>query len=149
MVQEGQFPLQHATAHANMIAEASRQAGRAIQVRATRHILHMEAQGRAQVASNSHAMHNIFLRLTPQRRAWVLADAPQTICCMYGADALHNCSPDRNPLPRQLQNRPSYWSTQCPLQGPSEFSNYSAHTNEHAPFMTWKSVKQHMYIDQG
>ena len=60
---------QHATAHANMIAEAQRQAARAIQVSATRHVRHMEARGRAQVAPTLHAMHNILLTCIAQRKA--------------------------------------------------------------------------------
>ena len=49
-VRDKRLMLQHATAHANMTTEARRQAARAIWVRATRHILDMEARGRAQVA---------------------------------------------------------------------------------------------------
>ena len=48
-VRDKQLILQHSTANGNLIAEARRQAGRAIQVRAMRHALHMEAQGRAWV----------------------------------------------------------------------------------------------------
>ena len=56
------------------MAEAHRQAARAIQVRATRHVLHMEARGRAQVASTSHALHNMLLNGIAQRKSLVLAD---------------------------------------------------------------------------
>ena len=60
-VGEERLIVLHATAHANMIAAARRQAARAIQVRATRHVLRVEARGRAQVASTSHALHNVLL----------------------------------------------------------------------------------------
>ena len=100
-VREKLLILQHATAHASMSAEARRQAVRAIQVRATRHVLHMEARGRAQVASTLHALHNMLLSLTTQRRALIQAGALRRR--MYGAvvrrNLLHICYPDRNPLP--------------------------------------------------
>ena len=40
--------LQHATTHVKMMAEAQQQAAHAIQVRATRHVLHTEARGTQQ-----------------------------------------------------------------------------------------------------
>ena len=67
--------LQHARAPANMIAGARRQAGRAVQVRATRHVLHTEAQGRAQVAPTSHALHDMLLCFPTQRRVLIRAEA--------------------------------------------------------------------------
>ena len=99
-VRDKQLILQHATAHANMIAEARRQAVRAIQVRATQHVLRMEARGRAQVASTLHALHNMLLSFTTQHRALILPAALRRR--MYGAvvrrNLLHICYPDRNPL---------------------------------------------------
>ena len=82
-VRDKRLIVQHATAHANMIAEPQCQAGRAIQVRAMRHVLHMEARGRAQVASTLRALHNMLLSLTTHRRALVLAEALRRR--MYGA----------------------------------------------------------------
>ena len=70
-----QLIQQHFSPHPKMIAEARRQAGRAIQVGATRRVLHMEAQGRARVAPTSHAMHHMLLNLFSHRRALVLAQA--------------------------------------------------------------------------
>ena len=75
-VRDKRLILQPATAHANMIAEGRCQAGRAIQVCATRHVLHTEAQGRSQVASTSHALHEMLLSFTTRRRALILVEAP-------------------------------------------------------------------------
>ena len=136
--------LLHAPAHANTIAEARRQAGRAIQVRATSHVLHTEAQGRAQVASTSHALHNVLLSLATQRRALILAEALRRR--MYGAAA-------RRHLP-QLESRQEPQQAQLseyavPIAGPQRVFQLLRQHNEHAPFMTRKSVKQHMHIDLG
>ena len=77
--------LQHTTAHANGMAEAHRQAARAILVRATRRVLQTEARGRAQVALTSHALHRMLLNFIAHRKALVLADTPHPR--MYGAAA--------------------------------------------------------------
>ena len=66
---------QHATADANMLSEAQRQAPGAVQVPATRHVLRMEARGRAQVAPSLHALHNMLLKFIAQCKALFLADA--------------------------------------------------------------------------
>ena len=49
---------------------------------------------------------------------------------------LRGCPFDPPPQPRPCEG---------PSQGPGEFSNYSAHADEHAPFMAWQTVRQHMY----
>ena len=67
--------LQQSTAHANTLAGARRQAGKPIQVRATRHVLHMGAQGRAHVASTSHILHNMLLSFATRCRPLILAEA--------------------------------------------------------------------------
>ena len=82
-VRDKQLILQHATAHVHMIAEARRQAARAIQVRATGHVLHTGARGRAQAASTLRVLHNMLLNFTAQRKALALADMLHHI--MYGA----------------------------------------------------------------
>ena len=56
-----------------MMAEAHQQAAEAIQVRATRHVLHLEARGRAQIASTSHALHNMLLDSIARRKASILS----------------------------------------------------------------------------
>ena len=50
-VRDRQLILQHFLVHTSMITETRRQSGRAIQVHAMRRVLHLEAQGRAWVAS--------------------------------------------------------------------------------------------------
>ena len=75
--------LQHATAPVNLLAEAQQQAARAIHVRATRQVLHMEARGRGPVAFALHALQHILLDCIAQRKALILADASH--CRMYGA----------------------------------------------------------------
>ena len=57
-VRDKQLILQHSTAQANMIAQARHHAGRAIPVRAMRHVLRVEAQGRARVASYAATPHH-------------------------------------------------------------------------------------------
>ena len=55
------LPLQHATAHAKVMAEAQQQAAHAIQVRATCHAPHTEVRGRGHVAMRSLALHSILI----------------------------------------------------------------------------------------
>ena len=107
--------LQHATAHINIMAEARQQAARAIQVRAIRHVLHMEARGRAHVAATSLALHSLLINSIAQRKALVLEDALHRR--MYGGaahqDLAHLLSTKDPPPPPacRLQNSPSHWST--------------------------------------
>ena len=109
-VRDKRLILQHATAHADTIAEACRQAAGAIQVRATWHVLQMEARGRAQVASTSHALHNMLLSFTTQCRAMILADKLHRR--MYGAGARHNLA---DLLPRQEPPPPLSTAEQAQL----------------------------------
>ena len=64
-VDERQQMLQHFSVRAAMITDTHRQSGRAIQAQAMRHVLHMEAQGRAWVSSTSHAIHHLLLTYSP------------------------------------------------------------------------------------
>ena len=66
--------LQHATAHAKRMAEVRQQAAHTTQVRATRHVLHMEARGRAHIAATLLALHSTWIEYIAQ-------------CRMYGAAA--------------------------------------------------------------
>ena len=110
--------LQHATTHVKMMAEAQQQAAHAIQVRATRHVLHTEARGRAHVAAMLLALHSILINDIAQRKALVLEDALHRR--MYAAAArrdlaymYHMYHLDRNPPCRQ-QDSPNYRITPCP-----------------------------------
>ena len=114
-VREKLLILQHATAHASMSAEARRQAVRAIQVRATRHVLHTEARGRAQVASTPHALHNMLLRFTTQRRALILAEALRRR--MYGR-RLPQLLSRRGPPPLTATEQAQLPECAVPIAGP-------------------------------
>ena len=105
-----QLILQYATAHSNMMAGAHRKTTRAIWVHAIRRVLHMDARGRAQVASTSHALHNMLLSFTTQRRALILADKLHRR--MYGAAARHNLA---DLLPRQEPPPPLSTAEQAQL----------------------------------
>ena len=74
VVRDKQLILQHFSTRTQMIIEARKQSGRAIQVHAMRRILHLEAQGRTQVASTSHAMQRILRTLFTQRSGLVQAE---------------------------------------------------------------------------
>ena len=83
-------------------------------MRATRHVLHIEARGRAYVAAAWLALHGTLINGIDQRKALAVADALQRR--MYGmprAETLHIYDLDRRPPCRQ-QNSPSYRSTPCP-----------------------------------
>ena len=73
----------------------STQARRAIEVHAMCRVLHMKAQGRARVASTSHAMHHVMrmlLELFTQRSAVVQAESLQLRmhCAAAHTAAAHN-----------------------------------------------------------
>ena len=90
-VRDKQLILQHFSVHTAMITETRRQSGRAIQVHAMRRVLQVEAQGRAWVASTSHAIHRFLLPTHP------------TQCFDAGGiaasqDALRGSTPTLNPI---------------------------------------------------
>ena len=54
------------------MAEAHQQAAQGVQVRVTRHVLHTEGRGRADISTPSLALHSILIDCMTQRKALVL-----------------------------------------------------------------------------
>ena len=76
---------QHFSMHVKLLAEAQQQVLRAICVRVTRQVLHMEARSRASIFTQSLALQCILADCMVQRKALVPKDARHRT--MYGAAA--------------------------------------------------------------
>ena len=107
-------------------------------------------ESRVQVASTSHTLHNMLRSLTTQRRALIPAEVLRRK--MYGAAAhrhLVQFLSTQEPPPQTAAKQAQLSEYAVPIAGAQRGFQLSAHKNEHAPFMTWRSVKQHKYIDKG